>query len=335
MTFQLSRRSFIIGAANAVELAVVAHAAPLGATGAKVRMTTGLRATSHSIAWIGTEAGVFRKHGVDASFPRLEVGGLETTAGLRRRDWEFAQTGTLPVAESKLQGGDAVILLRNTTLDQVGLFIMTRPEFTSLGELAGRRIGVLVPPQSGQSSMIAQVTLEKAGVSAVYVSLGTYRNIYEALAAAEVDAGILPIDFRFLGQRHGWNSFETVSFNVPSIFATTRRMIASDRDLVLRVVRGFVETIHLFKTCPEVVAPLLQRYLKFDDRKSVDALCRFYAPLFPTVPRPDVSGMQVLREALVSRYPAARQLQEPDIVDSSIIDEVEQSGFIRQLYAGG
>jgi len=53
------------------------------------------------------------------------------------------------------------------------------------------------------------------------------------------------------------------------------------------------------------------------------------------VPRPEVSGMQVLREALVSRYPAARQLQEPDIVDSSIIDEVEQSGFIRQLYAGG
>src|SRR5436853_536145 len=78
-----------------------------------IRIVTGLRATVQSITSIGTRAGVFRKHGLEVTFPSLEVGGPATVAGLRNGDWEFAQTGAVPVAESVLAGSDAVILLRN------------------------------------------------------------------------------------------------------------------------------------------------------------------------------------------------------------------------------
>jgi len=61
----------------------------------------------------------------------------------------------------------------------------------------------------------------------------------------------------------------------------------------------------------------------------------FYVPLFPPTPRPDLSsGMQTLRDLFAARYPAAANLRETDIVDTSIIDEVERSGFIERLYAG-
>ena len=53
----------------------------------------------------------------------------------------------------------------------------------------------------------------------------------------------------------------------------------------------------------------------------------------PAIPRPALTGMQTLRDLFASRYPAATKLQESDIADSSIIDEVEQSGFVQQLYA--
>jgi ABC-type nitrate/sulfonate/bicarbonate transport system substrate-binding protein len=299
---------------------------------ANVRVTTGLRATGQSIAWIGTEAGVFRKHELNVSFPKLEVGGPESAAGLMRGDWDFVQTGTVPIAEAVLNGGDAVILLRNTAPNQVGIFIMAGAELTRLEQLAGKRVGVLT--DAGQTAVITRLTLEKAGVTATYVGLGTYRNIYKALAAGEIEAGALPIDFRFLGQsQHGWNSFETSPFSVPSIFATTRGMIASNRDLVLRMVRGFVETIHLFKTQSSLVEPLLQRFLNFSDRKAVENVRDFYAPLLPAVPRPALSGMQAIRDLFADRYPAAQKLQEADIADSSIIDEVEHSGFIQRLYA--
>jgi hypothetical protein len=102
------------------------------------------------------------------------------------------------------------------------------------------------------------------------------------------------------------------------------------------MVRAFVETIFVFKTQPEVVVPLLQRFLNFTDRQAVEDLRASYAPLFPMVPRPDLAGgIPHLRTLFCSCYPAAPKLQEADIVDTSIIDEVERSGFIERLYRNG
>src|SRR5262249_38730041 len=155
-----------------------------------------------------------------------------------------------------------------------------------------------------------------------------------ALAAGEIDAGALPIDLRFSGQsRYGWNAFVLDEFGTPSIFATTRGLIASNRELVMGVMEAFVETIHLFKTSPDIVVPLLQRYLRIDDRKAVEELHAFHVPLFQKVPRPSFPGMQKMRDFLVTKYPAATSLQETDIADPSFIGELERSGFIERLYA--
>jgi ABC-type nitrate/sulfonate/bicarbonate transport system substrate-binding protein len=213
---------------------------------------------------------------------------------------------------------------------------MTRRELATLGHLAGKRVGVLTDAYSGQVGVTTRLMLEKAGVTATYVGLGTFEKIYAALAAGEIDAGALPIHLRFTGERqHGWNTFEraVTGFDIPSVFATTRKLIASNRDLVMRVVRGYVETIHAFKTQPDVVVPLLQRFLNISDRKAAEDLHKFYVPLFPQAPRLSSSGIQGVRDVFSKRYPAAQKLQESDISDSSFIDELEQSGFIQRLYA--
>jgi hypothetical protein len=102
---------------------------------------------------------------------------------------------------------------------------------------------------------------------------------------------------------------------------------------VMNVMQGFVETIHLFKTRPDIVVPLLQRYVKIEDRRAAEELYAFHVPVFQKVPRPSFPGMQALRDFLVKTYPAAGSLNESDIADSSFIDELERSGFIDRLYA--
>ena len=101
----------------------------------------------------------------------------------------------------------------------------------------------------------------------------------------------------------------------------------------MNVMQGFVETIHLFKTRPDIVVPLLQRYIKIEDRAAAEELHAFHVPEFQKIPRPSFPGMQALREFLAAKYPAAASLKEADIADSSFIDELERSGFIDQLYA--
>jgi ABC-type nitrate/sulfonate/bicarbonate transport system substrate-binding protein len=299
----------------------------------KVKMATGLRATVQSIVWLGAETGIFRKHGLDVDFVRFEVGGPASAAGLVRGEWTFVQTGTVPMVEAVLQGHDAVILCRNHVPLATNI-IMANPAVTSLRQLDGKKVGVLTDVHSGQTGVITRLAIEKAGATATYVGLGTFENIYASLAKGEIDAGALQVDYRFVGKdRYGWRVFETEEFGVPSIFGTTRRSIAGDRETALGMVRGFVETIHLFKTRPDVVVPLLQDFLRFTDRKAVEDLRTYFAPLLPAVPRPNFGpGIKDLQNLFAKRYPAAETLQESDVVDASLIDEVERSGFIERLY---
>jgi hypothetical protein len=44
--------------------------------------------------------------------------------------------------------------------------------------------------------------------------------------------------------------------------------------------------------------------------------------------------MQILRDLLAAKYPAAGTLKESDIADSSVIDELERVGSIDRLYSG-
>ena len=298
----------------------------------RVRVATGLLATWQSTAWLGAEAGIFKKHGIDMSLPAIAIGGPQAAAGVIRGDWEFAHTGTLPVAEEVLKGHDIVILATPTS-EFPNSFVMTRKEITQLAQLNGKKVGVLT--ETGQTSVAARVTIEKAGATATYLPLIKFDRIYAALASGEIDAGALPIDLRFTGEaRYGWNAFPIREFGTPSIFASTRKLIASDRALVMSVMQGFVETIHLFKTRPDIVVPLLQRYLNIDDRKAAEDLYAFHVPVFQKAPRPSFPGMQTLREQLVAKYPAAASLKESDIADSSFVDELERVGFIDRLYAG-
>lgn len=330
----LARRTLLSVAAAAPWAPLAARfGASSAAENKKVKVATGLRATAQSIVWLGTETGIFRKHGLDVDFVRFEVGGPPSAAGLVRGEWEFVQTGTVPMVEAVLQGHDAVILCRNHVPLATNI-IMAKPEVASLRQLDGRKVGVLTDVYSGQTGVITRLALEKAGATANYVGLGTFENIYAALARGEIDAGALQVDYRFVGKdRYGWRVFETEKFGVPSIFGTTRRSVVADRETALGMVRGFVETIHLFKTRPDVVVPLLQDFLHFSDRQAVEDLRAYFAPLLPAVPRPDFGpGIEDLRKLFANRYPKAETLQESDVVDASLIDDVERSGFIEQLY---
>lgn len=328
----LLRREFLQLSAGAAAASALAFATAAAQSSLRpVRVATGLLATWQSTAWLGSEAGIFRKHGIDMSFPAIAVGGPQAAAGVIRSDWEFAHTGTVPVAEEVLKGRDIVILATPTS-EFPNSFVMTRKEITQLAQLNGKKVGVLT--ETGQTSVAARITVEKAGAAATYVPLIKFDRIYASLAAGDIDAGALPIDLRFVGEtRYGWNSFPIHEFGTPSIFASTRKLIASDRALVTAVMQGFVETIHLFKTRPDIIVPLLQRYLKIDDRKAAEQLYAFHVPVFQKIPRPSFPGMQTLRELLVKKYPAAASLKEADIADSSFIDELERSGFIDRLYA--
>jgi hypothetical protein len=113
---------------------------------------------------------------------------------------------------------------------------------------------------------------------------------------------------------------------------TTRRLIGRIPDLVARIVRGCVESIHWFKAERAAVLPLLQEFLQFADPQPVEDIYNFFMPTLQEVPRPTEEGIHGLLEQLVAKYPAAQTLTPSQITETSFLDELEKNNFIAHLY---
>jgi ABC-type nitrate/sulfonate/bicarbonate transport system substrate-binding protein len=294
------------------------------------RAAIALRATFQSLAWLGAVSGIFARHGLDVALT-LETGGPKAAAGTLRGDWEFCHTGDLPIAEGVARGDDPVLIVAPTAPHDAA-FLMARREITRPEQLTNARVGGV--DAAGQFGRAVQALLDQWGVNANVVSLGSFKAIYKALGTGEIDAGYLPVDLRFPGENEfGWNALHGLPVGAGGI-VTTRRLIAENRELVARFVAASVDTVALFKTKPDVVIPLLQRFLQIEDRKSVEQLYSYYAPLFQATPRPSFdSEIGELRDIVSPKYPAAANLRPEDLADASFVDELERSGHIARLYS--
>jgi len=302
--------------------------------GNPIRIVTGLRATSQSLGWIGTEAGIFKRHELEVRFPKMETAGPEAAAGLVRGDWDFAEVGAAPVIQGVLDGHDTVILLAALKPMRKG-FVVVRRGITEPGQLNGGRYGVLT--EAGQTGLRARALLRGWGITATLVPLGTFPKIYAALAAGEIDAGALSDEYRIAGQRKfGFNALpvEDPAF-LPPVLSTTRRLISTKRGLVTNAVQGYVESIHLFKTNRSVAVPLLERYLQIFDRKTIEDIYELFSAQFQKLPLPSSAGIQNLLNEFASKYPAAPTLPHTAVADMSFLEELERSGILGRLYGDG
>jgi hypothetical protein len=138
-----------------------------------VRVATGLLAIWQSTAWLGAEAGLFKKLGIDLTLPAIAVGGPRGRGGAHA-----GRLGVRPHGIGARRGRSPersdVVILATPTSDISKSFVMARKEITDLSQLDGKRVGVLT--QTGQTSVAARLTVEKTGATATYLPLITQQN---------------------------------------------------------------------------------------------------------------------------------------------------------------
>ena len=280
--------------------------------------------------WIGVAANLFPAPGVRVA--RLGGGSAETLKGLLAGDWEFAHLGLEAVVRGVLEGADPVLVLSPVDAHRAGS-LMGKAGIRSPEQLAGTRVGVAT--EGGVSGVSARAILQRWGVSATLVALGSSDAVYAALQSEKIDAGYLPVELGFRGRAEfGWNVFEGGTPGVSGGIVTTRRFVASHRDTVAGVVKGLVDAIRFVKARPAETRGLLGRYLEFSDAKAIAELHEYYAPIYRAVPAPTAFfAAQGLRDAFASRYPGARTIETADYIDASFVDELNRSGYIERLYA--
>ena len=113
---------------------------------------------------------------------------------------------------------------------------------------------------------------------------------------------------------------------------TTRRYIAKNPDTVRRLVKSFVEGIHLIRTNPAVTKRAIAKYMRMKDQKELEEAYEILDSFTERKPYPTLEGFKNIIADLSPKIAAARTADPKDFVDVRFLEELDRSGFIDGLY---
>jgi ABC-type nitrate/sulfonate/bicarbonate transport system substrate-binding protein len=117
-----------------------------------------------------------------------------------------------------------------------------------------------------------------------------------------------------------------------SEITTTRRQIQKDRDLVMRYMRAHLEGIARFKQEPELAKKIIKKVLRLDDDSLANQSWELFAKYRLAAPYPNINGMKTSYEYVAATRPDVYKHKPEEFIDSSFVEELDKSGFIKKLY---
>jgi NitT/TauT family transport system substrate-binding protein len=293
-------------------------------------------AAGHLPAWMAKESGIFRKNGVDVQLVYLR-GGTTATMALLARETPISQVAGPAIVSASLRGADTVMIAGGVVITE--WWLMTRPDIKTAEKLKGGSVAIVV--FGGLADFMARIALKRLGVTPVKdVAMVQISGVPEQLSALEtgkVQAAMLPTPDNFMAQKKGFYNLVTVRLPYQSTgVATTRTFIRENPDIVRRYVKSQIEAIHRIKTDREAALKVLAKYLALQDKEILE---RTYDDIstddrIPPKQYPTLEGIKNILEPLVETDPKAKAAKPKDFVDVSFIKELDESGFIADLYKG-
>ena len=300
----------------------------------KLRIAWSGSSPAHTPIWVVEERGLLRKHGIDAEIISISASSIAVQVLLAGE--VDVIIGSVANLTSRLAGADTVMILGlvPTFVDH----LITHPSITKIEQLKGK-VGAV--NRAGTSSELGiKLTLRKLGLDPDKdVKLVPRGGNPERLAA--ISQGIaqfthMPEPFIREADKLGLRDFIDIgSLKIPfhwNASMTRDATIKSKRPVINRYARAMVESIQFIKTNKEATKGILAKKLRTDDQDGLERAYQAYSVIFRETPYPYVEGVKTFMDDLAVTNPKAANVDLSKYVDMSFVQELESSGFIKQLY---
>ena len=304
-----------------------------GAAAERVRIGYTSPSPQHGLLWLGDSAGLFKKNSLDLEI--IYMPGNISAPSLMAGEIQFGQmTGAL-MSPIRLQGGDPVMLV--SVQDMLDDRLVVRPGINKPEDLKGKRIAI---SRFGAASHMRVLNiLPRFGLSdkdVTFLQIGdTFARII-AMAGNSVDASSFsPPDHlapQLAGMKIILNMAELNIFYQGTGLVTTQRYIVKNRDITRRMVKSYVEAIHIVRTNPEVAKRAFVKYRKTKDEKQLEDAYQTLRETVKQKPYPNLESFKTIFKDVSDRIPAAKTANAKEFVDTSFLEELDKSGYIDGLY---
>jgi NitT/TauT family transport system substrate-binding protein len=286
--------------------------------------------------WVAQDQGLFAKYGLQVEAVPLQT-SAQVAPAMTSGDVQLALTTGSGVIEFDLSGGDHVIVAGYS--NEMRYFLHAKPELHSIADLRGKRIGIT--RRGGAIDVAAHIFLERNGMAygrdATIVELGTAQNQVNGLVAGAVDAAIMALPTNLLAEREGFPLIaDTKQYNVAfptNVVAVRRPYLASNPDVVRDYLKAHVEAVEIIRRDKDLAKRLLAKGTNTTDEDLLERSYQIYVSDLQAVPYPSPAAIQGALDAAADEKPEARQAKPEAFFDDSIVRELDQGGFIRQVSA--
>jgi NitT/TauT family transport system substrate-binding protein len=237
----------------------------------------------------------------------------------------------------KLAGADLIRLAG--FVNKFTYRLVARPEINSPTDLKGKRIGIF--RFGSAADRASRLVLAKFGLDpekdVTYVQTpGADPARIAAMMSKIIDAALLnPPYYKHAvagGMRILANMME-MDIPIQHIgLVTAQKSVTANPDLYRRIVKSFLEGIHLMRTNPDLAKKALSKYMRSTDPKELEESYQLLKSLVSPKPYPTLEGFKTVFAELAEKVPAARTANAKDFVDTRFLEEFDRSGFIDGLY---
>jgi NitT/TauT family transport system substrate-binding protein len=283
--------------------------------------------------WAAHEAGLFAKQGLNAELIGLQSAARQVQLILAGDTLAASLSGTTPV-RARIEGADIKIIMG--LLNSFTLSVVTVPEIKNAADLKGKFIGV--GSLGGSPTLLTQRLLKKWGLESdvKFLATGGYIESVAALEKRRVHAAVLDPPRAYIGRKKfGFN--ELANLGQEFKYATTvivarESQLRKERESFSQFAKAVIQGIHRVKTDREFAIKILGKMLRSSDREILDETYRVFAALYERVPYPAPEGIQPILDEISLEYPKAKNYKPDDFIDTSIVRQLEESGFVESVY---
>jgi len=288
-----------------------------------------------SLPWVAKEAGILAKYDLTAEVV-LITGSPRLVQSLIAGDVDVVFAGVTALIRARSRGAEVAILGAAANLSSQKLMVGRNSKIRRLEDMKGVTIGV--SQYGSEADTFARNALAKAGLRAekdvTILQLGGHPQVAAALAAGKLEAGVLgglaTLTAEKSGARLITSAAELKLLSPSCTFATMRGFIQRKPSVVERLMRSFVESIHLLKTNRSAAIALMQKYMGGLSAEEATYLYQEQVDLLEPLPAPNDKALQAVLER--ENDPKLKSSSPADFVDASFFREIEKSGMIEQLY---
>ena len=288
--------------------------------------------------WAAKDKGLLKKYGLDVEIIAMQ-GGTQLVQAMIGNSIDFSVMGGAYLTGA-MKGADLVMVA--THMDKFPYSLIVKPSIKRAEDLKGTKLAISRFGSSSDAGL--RVSLQRSGINpakdVTILQVGGQTERYAALKAGVVDGTVVIPPLSGAAQRAGFNTiFNMTKLGIPypqEGVVASRQYIAKRRDTLLRFLKGFVEGVRDLKADKEFAIAIIAKHLRMDPKKDREALEDSFQEVvieqMLKIPNPNLEAVKMGIELLGKERPAKMSADPKDYVDTSLMLELEKSGFLQSVY---